>query len=96
MKDIPSKEDKPGMRLEYVHDPAFSYMIDQEYRDQLIDELAAVAVDFSIRKSNSYHRLQPTEIIRISLISIPLEKRLIILMAAVSTMHSGCIIYKNP
>jgi hypothetical protein len=42
VKNIPPKKDKPDLKMKYVHDPVYSYMVDQEYKDRLVTELANV------------------------------------------------------
>ena len=44
-KDIPDKE-KPQLKMKYVHDPAYSYMIEPVYQERLHLELAGVVDSF--------------------------------------------------
>lgn len=46
VKNIPPKGDKLKRKMKYVHDPAYSFMVDQEYKDRLVKELSLVADDF--------------------------------------------------
>ncbi len=46
VKNIPPKSEKPQLKMKYVHDPAYSYMIDQKYKDRLVEELSLVADEF--------------------------------------------------
>ncbi len=46
VKNIPPKSEKPQLKMKYVHDPAYSYMIDQKYKDRLVKELSLVADEF--------------------------------------------------
>ena len=44
------ENEQPKFKMKYVHDPAYSYMLNPEYQDLLIDELAQYADSFfSIR-----------------------------------------------
>lgn len=44
-KDVPEKE-KPQLKMKYVHDPAYSYMIQPIYQEKLYLELAGVVDSF--------------------------------------------------
>lgn len=46
VKKIQPKKEEPALKLKYVHDPAFSYMVDEVYKTQLIEELAEIADKF--------------------------------------------------
>jgi len=46
VKKPPPKEEGPQVKMNYVHDPAYSYMTNLVYRDMLIDELCLTADAF--------------------------------------------------
>jgi hypothetical protein len=45
-KKSPQEMEQPKLKMKYVHDPAYSYMLKPAHQDLLIDELAKYANDF--------------------------------------------------
>jgi hypothetical protein len=43
VRKVPPQKEKPSLKMNFVHDPAYSFMPDQSLRDQLIDELTQAA-----------------------------------------------------
>ncbi len=46
VKKYSPNEEKPKRKMKYVHDPSYSYMVDQKYKDRLVKELSLIASDF--------------------------------------------------
>jgi hypothetical protein len=60
VKNKPPKTDLPALKMECVHDPVYSYMVDQEYKDRLIHELAEIADDFRASDTIPSHTNTPS------------------------------------
>ena len=45
-KNLLQENEQPKFKMKYVHDPAYSYMLNPEYQDLLIDDLAQFADSF--------------------------------------------------
>jgi hypothetical protein len=49
IQKTPPLDEKPDLKMKFVHDPAYSYMVDKIYQDRLIKELAEIADEFRKR-----------------------------------------------
>ncbi len=59
VKKTPVKDDKPQLKMIYVHDPAYSYMPQPAYQEELHRELAGIADSFL--SSNLYPNASTTD-----------------------------------
>lgn len=46
IKPPEEKANKPALKMKYVHDPSYSYMVNKQYREALFRELANIAESF--------------------------------------------------